>query len=87
MKKAILLFCMAAGLMSCTKEVPNPQGEKPQDEGIPMTFNVTVLETKAAKTDWADGDKIYVFFNGLETKYLVLERSSGVTISSGRPKT
>lgn len=37
-----------------------------------MTFNVTVLETKATKTDWADGDKIYVFFNGLETKYLVL---------------
>lgn len=72
MKKAILLLCMAAGLMSCAKEVPSPQGENPENEGVPMTFNVTVLETKAAKTDWADGDKIYVFFNGLATKYLVL---------------
>ena len=63
---------MAAGLMSCAKEVLNPQEEIARNEGVPMTFDVTVLETKAAKTDWADGDKIYVFFNGLETKYLIL---------------
>ena len=55
---------MAACLMSCTRK-----------EGVPMTFNVTVAEMKADKTSWADGDKIYVFFNGLETKYLVLEHS------------
>ena len=72
MKKAFLLLCMAAGLMSCAKDVLNTQ-----NEGVPMTFNVTVLETKAVKDAWADGDKIYVFFNGLETKYLILERSSG----------
>ena len=75
---------MAAGLMSCAKDVLDPQEENSQKEGVPMTFNVTVLETKAAKTDWADGDKIYVFFNGLETKYLLLERSSGAwTNTSG----
>lgn len=84
MKKAFLLLCMAAGLMSCAKEVLDPQEENNQNEGVPMAFNVTVLETKAAKTDWADGDKIYVFFNGLETKYLLLERSSGAwTNTSG----
>ena len=73
---------MVAGLVSCAKEAPE-QENMPQT-GVPMTFNVTVLETKAAKTDWADGDKIYVFFNGLETKYLMLERSSGAwTNTSG----
>ncbi len=77
MKKAILLLCMAAGLMGCAKEILDPGKETPQNEGVPMTFDVSVLETKAAKTAWADGDKIYVFFNGLGTKYLVLERSSG----------
>ena len=63
--------------MSCAKEVLNPEKETPQNKGVPMTFNVTVLETRAAKTDWADGDKIYVFFNGMETKCLMLERSNG----------
>ena len=75
MKKAFILLCMVAGLVSCAKEA-SEQENMPQT-GVPMTFNVTVLETKAAKADWADGDKIYVFFNGLETKYLKLERSSG----------
>jgi len=77
MKKAILLLCMAAGLMGCAKEILDTEKDNTRKEGVPMTFNVTVLETKAAKADWTDGDKIYVFFYGLETKYLVLERSSG----------
>lgn len=72
MKKTSLLICLAAVLLSCAKEAINPQEENTRNEGVPMTFNLTVLETKAAKTDWADGDKIYVFFNGLATKYLTL---------------
>ena len=72
MKKAILLLCMAAGLVSCAKDILDTEKDNSQKEGVPMTFNVTVLETKAAKTDWADGDKIYVFFNELATKYLIL---------------
>ena len=63
---------MAASLLSCAKEILDPEKEKTQNEDIPMTFNVTILETKATKTEWAEGDKIYVFFNGLKTKYLVL---------------
>lgn len=77
MKKALLFLCLAAGLMSCAKEVLSPEKETPQKDGVPMTFNVTVLETKAAKADWADGDKIYVFFSGLETKYLIMTYSTG----------
>lgn len=76
MKKAIIFLCMAAGLVSCAKEALNPENENAQAEGVPMSFDVTVLETKAAKTAWADGDKIYVFFNGLETKYLVMTYST-----------
>ena len=37
-----------------------------------MTFNVTMAGTKADKTDWAAGDVVYVFFNGLKAKYLSL---------------
>lgn len=85
MKKAILFLCLAAGLVSCAKEVLNSENETLQNEGIPMTFDVTVLETKATKTAWADGDKIYVFFNGLETKYLVMtySTSTGWSDASG----
>ncbi len=73
MKKTLLLLCMAVGLMSCTSEGLNPENEKEKNEGVPMTFNVTVLDTKADKADWANGDIIYVFFKGLANKYLILE--------------
>ena len=82
MKKAILLLGMAVGLVSCAKGYSGPQEENVGQTGIPMTFNVTVTETRAAKTDWVDGDKIFVFFNGLETKYLILERSGDDWIDS-----
>ena len=76
MNKAILLLCLAAGLLSCAKELINPQEENARNEGVPMQFDIRVSDadaTKAAKTSWAVGDKIYVFFNGLGAKYLTLE--------------
>lgn len=83
MKKTLfILICLAAGLLSCTEEMTSP--EEASQGSVPMTFHVTVLETKAAKTAWADGDKIYVFFKDLGTKYLILEHSDGSwTNSSG----
>ena len=83
MKRTLyLLICLAAGLLSCSEEKTLP--EEASQAGVPMTFHVTVLETKAAKTAWAEGDKILVFFRDLETKYLILERSDGKwTNSSG----
>ena len=71
MKKALLLLCLVAELISCTKETFDVNKE--DAVGIPMTFNFSVADTKAAKTNWANTDKIYVFFNGLATKYLILE--------------
>ena len=76
MKKTIVLLCMVAGILSCTKE-PITLQEPEVEPGVPMNFEINVSGTKAAKTDWAEGDKIYVFFNGLETKYLILELSGG----------
>lgn len=82
MKKAIILLCIAMGLMSCAKEIL--ESENVLNEGVPMTFNVTVLDTKASKTTWAEGDKIYVFFNGLASKYLILENNGSTwTNTSG----
>lgn len=82
MKKAILLLCLTAGLLSCTKE---PVTTQEPATGIPMSFEISVAETKAAKTTWADGDKIYVFFKGLAAKYLVMtyNAATGWTSTSG----
>ena len=69
MKKAIFLLCLAVGFLSCTKE---PVTTQESATGVPMNFEISVAETKADKTTWADGDKIYVFFKGLAAKYLVM---------------
>ena len=74
MKKAIILLCLVAGILSCTKE---PVGLQAPAADTPMTFEISVAETKAAKDAWADGDKIYVFFKNLATKYLVMTYSTG----------
>ena len=74
MKKVIIFLCMTVGLLSCTSENFTPEEET--TVSVPMQFDIKVAdntETKAAKTNWASGDIIYVFFNGLATKYLILE--------------
>ena len=73
MRKSILYIFLAACLISCTKEIIETVEDTPAS--TPMSFNITVVEkpdTRAAKTGWADGDVIYVFFKGLESKYLTL---------------
>ena len=69
MKKTFLLICLAAGLLSCTKEL-TPQEETPA--GVPMNFEINIAGTKAGKTAWAKNDVVHVFFNGLGEKYLKL---------------
>lgn len=82
MKKAIFLLCLAVGLLSCIKE---PVTTQESATGVPMNFEISVAETKADKTTWADGDKIYVFFKGLAAKYLIMTYNAitGWTITSG----
>lgn len=82
MKKTLLYLFLAAGLVGCAKEIA-PQEESAA--GVPVTFEINVAETKAAKNAWADGDKIYVFFNGLADKYLIMtySTSTGWNSTSG----
>ena len=77
MKRVFAMIMLAAGLLSCVKENLIPAEEHDESAGIPVSFNIGVAETKAAKTGWAEGDVIYVFFNGIGKKYLKLERSDG----------
>ena len=67
MKKTIIILCMAAGLLSCAKESIITH-EK--EAGTPVSFEISMPETKAAKTAWASGDIVYIFFKGLAAKYL-----------------
>ena len=83
MKKTLFFLCLSVtvGLLSCTKEM-TPREEP--SAGVPMNFEISVAETKAAKTAWEENDVIYVFFKGLESKYLVMTRSSNSwTCTSG----
>ena len=74
MKKTLLYLILAAGLVGCAKELTPATEDTPTEK--PVTFEISVAETKAEKSAWANGDKIYVFFNGLATKYLILEYNS-----------
>ena len=60
MKKLFLFIFLAVGLISCNKEADRKESSLAD---APVSFNITVAQTKAAKTDWAEGDKIYVFFS------------------------
>ena len=73
MRKLMLFVFLTAGIISCSKEIIETVEDTPT--AVPMSFNITVVEkpdTRAAKTGWADGDVIYVFFKCLESKYLAL---------------
>ena len=67
MKKTFLLICLAAGLLSCTKE----PAQQAVSAGVPMNFEINVTGTKAAKTSWEDGDEIILFFKGIEDNFIL----------------
>ena len=66
MKKIILYLCLAAGLVSCAKELTPVIEDDPT--GVPVTFNITVSEgeTKASKTAWVEN------YNGSGVNGMVL---------------
>ena len=71
-KKTLFYLCLAAGLLSCAKEL-TPQ-EETASAGVPVKFEISVSGTKAdggiARQDRAEGDKIYVFIMSIPDKYL-----------------
>ena len=65
MKKSILFMgCLALLMAGCSKE---QDVKEPRQEEAPrhLAVNITVnhdSDTRAVKTGWESGDKIYVFF-------------------------
>ena len=59
MKKTMIVLSALIALVACNKENTRP-------ESTPTVFNITINradDTKAAKTDWENGDVVYVFFS------------------------
>ncbi len=74
MKKTIILLLCMLVVLSCSDGLNIVDNQ--ESAGVPMTFKISVDDinaTKAVKSAWIAGDKIYVFFNGLETKFVILE--------------
>ena len=69
MKKILLYLCLAAGLVSCAKELTPVIEDEPT--GVPVTFNITVSEgeTKASKTAWVEN------YNGSGVNGMILTSS------------
>ena len=82
MKKSILFICGLALLAAgCAKEqtMDIQQEETPRHLTVNVTVNHDGLDTRAVKTGWEDGDKVYVVFdnkftNGTNVYYLTLTR-------------
>ena len=83
MKKAMYILGAALlALVSCNKEMTQPADEGTQGIKVNLTINRTdtFAGTKAStvKTDWYDGDVVFVFFHGVKApKYLEMKRSGG----------
>ena len=73
MKKILLLLAVAlCALSACRKELPESAGAS----GVPGLRFEFIIEypdaSKAVKSGWASGDKVFVFFSGVTTDYLTL---------------
>lgn len=77
MKKTVFILSAVFALVACSKEKPVTQNDGPIDPSK-VVFNFTVKhadDTKAIKTDWADGDIVYVFFADNSSQWVKLTRS------------
>lgn len=74
MKKYLALFVAALAFAGCTKELP--VDEPGADEVTSIVFDFAINrpdDTKAVKTGWESGDRIYVFFEGVTTGYVTID--------------
>ena len=86
MKKLfIALSAVVFALVACNKEAPVVENEPAEATKLAFDFNVNRSDdTKAVKTAWEIGDKIYVFFEDIsgEGKYLTLSYNGSAWTSS-----
>lgn len=75
MKKIMIVLSAVLALVACNKETPVKDSSI---DASKFVFNITVNypdATKAVKSGWVDGDKVYVFFDGVTgAKYVELTR-------------
>ncbi len=75
MKKIMVVLSAVLALVACNKETPVKDSSK---DASKFVVNITVNHpdaTKAVKSGWVDGDKVYVFFDGVTgAKYVELTR-------------
>ena len=67
MKKYLILILAAAALVSCNKQLQEPENGTEIVQAAPITFNLTANHpdaTKAVKAGWESGDAVFVFFTG-----------------------
>lgn len=76
MKKTLLILVLAlAALSACRKSGPADEPVAPTYDLSQLRFDFKVqypTETKAVKSGWTNGDKIFVFFSTVTTHYVTL---------------
>lgn len=76
MKKMIVMLVAFFAIYACSKQPQTP------DNSYQLIFDINVTradDTKAVKTDFVDGDKLYVFFEDVTgAKYVTLTKTDGV---------
>lgn len=71
------MLCSLLVAAACTKEA-SMENKTPVAENSSIKFEITVDPfSKAVKSDWEDGDAVFVFFKGSTQTYLKLTRTSG----------
>lgn len=74
MKKTIVILSAVLALVACSKETPANQNDSAIDASK-VVFNITVNhsgDTKAVKTGWTSGDKVFLFFEDNTTAYVTM---------------
>jgi len=74
MKKVLLILVTALlTLSSCRKETPAvEEGRTYALSSLRFEFIIEREETKGIKTDWENGDKVFVFFAGVTNAYVTM---------------
>ena len=74
MKKVLLIFVTALlALASCRKETPAvEEGRTYALSSLRFELIIDRVETKGIKTGWESGDKVFVFFSGVDNAYVTM---------------
>ena len=72
MKKTMIVLSAVFALMACNKVAPETENNGTIDASkVVFDFTINNAEaTKAVKTGWENGDKVFIFFNGITTAHV-----------------